>query len=424
VATALVVSALVGAVLRAPFKTIELGNDQLLFRRKFRTDAVRLGVPAAAALVGASALPSLHLSTGDSEAQYRRRRFALSVLGAWTYVMAAGIVLGLLTLVLPPARFLAHLVAFPGAVAVALFVAAGSVWVGRRLRSPRWGRIAAVAIAVVALGLLAVPGILRWYRYPVLMDARALQEARTAGGYVRMLPAGQPVIFVVDYAGGKPGVYGPVMSERTLRIAVPAERALDVHLYVGSPADLLAGRRTPPPDERSDRVTLSYWRDVQPLLSLDPPVLVLQAMAGPQFEAVRHTGATVIAPGVALLRGPKPLAPLSPVGPAPPWVPSLWSGLGWGAAVLVLLFIAGVGWSLVIVPTTSPPETVVSMMPVVGAGSLILGGLLAALAGVHLGTWGGVGTYLVVAFAGGSAAVLDRRRLARRPPRAPGETRR
>src|SRR6266498_5535083 len=96
----------VGAVLRAPFRTIEIGNDELLFRRKFRTDVARLFVPGLAGLVGPWGLPLVPRRESTlSEGDERRRALAVRLLRAWTYVMAAGMVVGLLSLAVPPARF-------------------------------------------------------------------------------------------------------------------------------------------------------------------------------------------------------------------------------------------------------------------------------------------------------------------------------
>jgi hypothetical protein len=56
-----------------------------------------------------------------------------------------------------------------------------------------------------------------------------------------------------------------------------------------------------------------------------------------------------------------------------------------------------------------PPEVYWSLAPAVGAGSLILGGLLAAKVGVRLAGWGGVVTYVVVALGGIVVALWLRR---------------
>jgi hypothetical protein len=399
-AIAAAMSALIFVVLRAPLRTTDIPRDPPLYLSKFRTDLSRLYVAAPAGLVAGPAVRAFdHVSArtrGAGEAV--RFGFSVRMLEAWSLVMAAGIVYSLFGLHLPPARFLAMLVALPGAAGVAAMLS----WVARR-----WSA-RSVAIVVLALLALAVPGAFRWYQYPVLMQAAQLQEARTADGYVRGLPPGQPVVFLVGYEG-YPQVYESVVKERTIRIGLSPDRATDAHVFVGSPADLLAGRRTPPPDPRTDRVTLLYWNDVQPLLKSNPPILILRSMAPDEFVQAQSLGAMVIGQGVELLRGPPPASPL-PVASVPPSVPSWFAGPTWAAVMLGLLAVAGVGWTRVFLRPDSPVEVQVSLAPVVGAGMLILGGVGAAELGIPLGRAGGVATFVVVAVAGLALAAMGARR--------------
>jgi hypothetical protein len=417
---------IVAAVLRAPFRTIEIGNDELLFRRKFRTDVARLTVPGVAGLVGPWVLPIFFRRSGtetgpkrvertssqralDGIPEWRGRAFSLRLLRAWTYVMAAGMVLGLLTFAVPPARFLAHLVALPGAITVGVAVLAVAEWVRRRSVGPtRWGGLVTFGVIAAILAALAVPGILRWYRYPVLLDPAAVREARTADQYVRELPAHQPIVFLVDY-GGRPGSLSPTLKERTIRMGLSPDRQVDAHIFVGSLPDLLAGRRTPAPDARTERLNRRYWEDVRPFLAARPPVVILEAMARIGYEQAVAMGAARVAPSVAVLRGP-PVTVELPAAPAPKEVPSLPAGLWWGLAVLALLSALGAGWTRALFGSGHAPETMVAMAPVVGAGVLMLGGLAAAELGVRLGGVTGVTVYVVLAAAGAAVAVLDIRR--------------
>lgn len=401
---------LIAAVLRAPFRTIEIGNDELLFRRKFRTDLARLFVPAVAGLVGPWAISVIPPDSADEER--RKQAFAVRLLKSWTYVMAGGMVVGIFTLALPPARFLAHIVALPGAIAVAAAILAVAGWAGRRGigTGPAIGRrprFVPLSVSLILLGVLAVPGVLRWYRYPVLLEAAAVQEARTADQYVRTLPGERPVVFLVDYRG-RPGSLSAVLKERTIRMGLSPERQLDAHVFVGELSDLMAGRRTPSPDERAERFTRRYWEDVRPLLAAEPPVVILRAMASDGYREAVAMGATVVAPDVAVLRGPAPAIPFS-AAPPPDEVPSLPAGVLWGLTVLALLSVAGAGWTRALLGPGHAPETVVAMTPVVGAGILILGGLAAALFGVRLGGTGGVAVYVVVSVSGVVVAFIESR---------------
>lgn len=404
--TGAILLVMVGAVLRAPFRTIEIGNDQLLFRRKFRTDVARLIVPAVAGLVGPWALPHAQVDEGPA----RRRRFTVRLLRAWTYVMAGGVVVGLLTFAVPPARFLAHLVALPGAIAVGAAVAAVAATAGRRGpagRTPagRWRGIASACVVVVGLGALAVPGLLRWYRYPVLLNPAAVQEARTADAYVRTLPPHQPVIFLVDY-GGRPGSLSGVLKERTIRMGLSPERQLDAHVFVGTLSDFLRGRRTPAPDERAERFTRRYWDDVRPLLTERVPVVILRAMAPNAYREAVAKGGAVVAPDVAVLRGPLPRVNLG-AAPIPHEVPSLGAGFLYGLAIMALLWVAGTGWTRALLGPGHAPETNAALAPIVGTAGLILGGLAAAELGIRLSLGGAAVTYAVVTLSGLAAAARD-----------------
>src|SRR5206468_10797558 len=112
------------AVLRAPLVPIEVGQDRILYWKKYKRDLGRLFVPAGAALLVGALLPVLAEADppvedrADTDTVRRRRAFASRILIAWTAVTAVGVVVGALTLRLPPARFLALLVAVPGAVAI------------------------------------------------------------------------------------------------------------------------------------------------------------------------------------------------------------------------------------------------------------------------------------------------------------------
>jgi hypothetical protein len=408
---------LVGAVLRAPFRTIEIGNDELLFRRKFRTDIARLVVPAGAGLVGpwmpALFRPGSALSPGDEAAGRRRRTFALRVLRAWTYVMAAGIVAGLLTFVVPPARFLAHLVAVPGAISVGAMLAGLAAWARRRSLWPRPSArnghgLASVALIVLGLGILSVPGMLRWYRYPVLLEPSAVQQARTADQYVRTLPPHRPVIFLIDYRG-RPGSLSAVLKERTIRMGLSPERQVDAHIFVGTLTDLLRGRRTPAPDERSERFTRRYWDDVRPLLASEPPVVILRAMDSAAYREAVSMGAQVAASGVAVLRGPVPPGQIQ-AAPTPHEVPSLAAGILYGLAFLLLLWFAGAGWTRALMGPEQGPETLAGMAPLVGTAVLIVAGLAAAELGVRLSSVGAAAVYVVVSLGGLGAAIQKNRR--------------
>jgi hypothetical protein len=412
-----ITAVIIAAVLRAPFRTIEIVQNTELFRKKIRTDAVRLMVPGTLALVGIGWIPSIRRRLDAAGRPDRRLTFSLRILVAWTWVMGVGLVLGILTWFLPPTRFLAHLVALPGAVAVSVVLALGARWL-RRQRAWReratTGATVTATVVVIALALLSLPGLIRWYRYPVLMNPETLTEARNAGRYVAALPAGQPVVFLTDYRVGNPGAYATVMNDRTIRIGMPPARDLDVFVVPGTLEDLLAGRRTPPPNSSADRIALPFWEEARAVLPTRPPILVLEGTGPAQFADALAHGAETLAPGVALVRGPAvPTAPATAGRSTSSLPDSFGAGLGFGLLILVLLGAVGAGWTRLALGPNAPPEVAVSLAPSIGAGALILGGLVASVAGVRPAGMGGVITVAVIGAVGYAAgwarAVVPRR---------------
>jgi hypothetical protein len=407
-----IVMVTVVGILRAPLRTVELGNDELLFRRKFRTDVVRLAVPAALGLAGPWVLGGL---AADGDSPKRRRRFAVRFLRAWTLVMAAGMAVGLLTFAVPPARFLAHLVALPGAITVGAIVIAlaargPSVVLGTRAPGRKAHGEIGAAVAMIALAALTVPGALRWYRYPVLLQPAAVQQARTAGRFIEALPPGEPVVFLVDYTG-RPGSLSAVLKERTIRMGLPPAHQLDAQVFVGTLEDLLRGRRTPAPDVRAEQFTRRYWEDVRPVLATSPPVVIVESMAPAGYRQALAAGARVVGPGVAILRGPSVPGRVEGAS-APREVPSVPAALLYGLVFFVLLWVAGTGWTWALLGPGLGAEALVGVAPLVGAAGLMVVGLGAAEAGMRLSLGGASVVYLAVTLGGFGAAALAARRTA------------
>jgi hypothetical protein len=389
---------LIAGILRAPFRTFEIKEDPGRYLPKFRTDLSRLFVPVLLPLsiVGATALGREY---GRADAESDPDRFWIRVLVAWTAVSAVGIVYGALTRDLPPHRFLTLLVALPLSVALAATVALGAGLAGR------WGRIAGAAAAGLAVAGLALPGALAWYRHGpgIWTDPRALQQAETASAYLARLPHG-PAVFLVDPHGAA-GVISVPLKERVIRAGLRPDQETRAHFFAGDPSDLLAGRPSPVGSGRLAETLQPYWEDVRRVLARDPPVLILRAYAGRQFdEATSGLGAAIVGPGVAVLRGPGVRVAPAP-GPHP--VPRTVAGSFWGLAILAALFAAGAGWARLLLGHEASPAVVACSMPAVGCAALMLGGLVAAKAGVRLGGAGGAVTFVVISAAGFVAAGWD-----------------
>ncbi|HEX9312843.1 MAG TPA: hypothetical protein VGA30_08490, partial [Actinomycetota bacterium] len=305
-----VMGVLIAALLKAPFRTFEIKEDPRRYLPKFRTDLARLFLPAL--------LPVALVGGGRMAREGHRRKhpelygFWLRVLVAWTAVSAIGMAYGALTLDLPPHRFLTLLVAVPGAIALTAAVGLIAGIIGSH-----GGRVMGAAVAGVAVAGLALPGALAWYRHGpgVWIDPGATRQAAIASAYLAHLPAGQPVVFLVD-PHGSAGLISVPLKERVIRAALAPEQQTRAHFFAGEPSDLLAGRPSAVRSDRLERALQPYWKDVRTVLRVNPPVIVLNAYAKRQFEESRgRLGATLVGPGVALLRGPMvsqelPAAPL------------------------------------------------------------------------------------------------------------------
>lgn len=396
----------IGAILRAPVDTIEVAEDPSRFLPKLANDARRLALPVLAPLaalgaVGLARTRTSQVAAGSSDA--RRRDLLLRVLVAWAAVALVGVAYGAGTKDLPPHRFLELLVVGPGVLALAEAVGVASRWSSRRV-----GATAGWAVVAVAAAGLALPGVVGWYGSgapAVWIDAAGLQQARIASSYVDRLPEGRPFVVLVS-PFGPAGTLSVPLKERTIRMGIDPARQAELHLFVGTPSDLLAGRRSLAPGAATNVATLAYWLDVRPVLAERPPVLILKAFAPKEFGAATAAGtgdARAVGPGVALLQGP----PARPVAaqPVPSAFPGIRAAAGWALVVLALLGVAGLGWTATILGPGTPPPVIVGLAPAVGTGAVILAGTLVSRAGAALGGGAGAAVYAAIALAGSLAGV-------------------
>jgi hypothetical protein len=404
--------ALIYPVLGSTFRTREIGELHSRYLPKFREDlkgmaAWAVGPPAA---VGALLIARPARPERDEPAPATRAPF-LRMLGGWTAVCLVGMAVAAVTLALPPHRFLGLLVALPMAVALAALVWTVGRWVARRA-----GRPAGVLAAAVIVGALTVPTVAWWfgpggdYNGPEQwFDRAAFDQARSIDAYVDTLAPGRRVGVEV----GSRGSSGPIsisLKERTVRAGLAPEHQERVVVVPGEPEDLLAGRFTRVPNPEFNSHNRPFFEEGVVALRGGAPIVVPEALGPQEFQrAVDKEHAAVIAPGVALLRGPAPPSPLGPP-PALQVVPGTKLGLLEAAALVVLLGVAGLGWTVWFLGSGVRPVVVLSLAPTVGAAVLLLAALVTTKLGFHPAEAPGVVTAVVVAVLGGAVALAGRLR--------------
>src|SRR5207247_2256204 len=151
-----------------------------------------------------------------------RGRLFRGAMAGWL-LLTAGAVVVLLAGASPPAQRLAD-------VCLPLPILAGIGLSSVRPRSTRLGT------ALVAGGTVLFVAVAwgAWVSSKPLATPGQLAQLRTVGAALGRLPAGTPVVLVMDDQGDKPGLRVTRFAN-DLRDAVPAARIPDVHVFVGSP---------------------------------------------------------------------------------------------------------------------------------------------------------------------------------------------
>jgi uncharacterized membrane protein len=420
--------ALIYPVLGSSFKTREIGELQTRYLPKFREDLNGMAAWAVAAPTAVGGYLVARPAPADRSDVLERGPF-LRMLGGWAAVCLLGMAIAAITLALPPHRFLGLLVAMPMAVALGALVWTVGRWVARHA-----GRPVGIAAAVLMVGALTIPTVLWWFgpadvRGDVVLhepakgpeqwfQQDAYQEARSIDAYVAQLPAGRQAVVGV----GPLGSSGPIsisLKERTIRAGLAPSHQARVWVVPGEPDDLLAGRFTRVPSEEANSHNRPFFDEGAAALRSDAAIVVPRALGVQQFQrAVHQDHAKVIAPGVALVRGP---APSSPIGAPPPLhvVPTTEAGVLQAIALVVLLAAAGLGWAMWFLGTNARPLVVLSVAPTAGAAVLILVALAATKLGLHVADAPGVAMTVLVAAAGFVLAAVGRRRSRPAPVSAP-----
>jgi hypothetical protein len=249
--------------------------------------------------------------------------------------------------------------------------------------------------------------VIRWYPYATWLRTDTFAQAGAADRYMATLDPHQPVVFVLAY---RPEFAQAVAAEeRNIRIGLSPRHEANAYFFVGDLADLLARRRSAPPDRWSDDVTRPYWEAVRNILPQKPPILVLESLSASRFGQAARIGGQEIAPGVMLIQGPRLASPMS-LDPVADGVPQLPIALGWAMALLGLLVVAGIGWSRALLGAGTHGEAVLSLAPAFGAAALILSALVVDQLGLRLGGGGGVVAFILATLSGGAVAAWRRKR--------------
>ena len=363
--------ALIYPVLGSSFRTREIGELHSRYLPKFGEDLKGMAAWAVAVPAAVGGYLVVRPATNERADVPERGPF-LRMLGGWTAVCLLGIAVAAITLTVPPHRFLGLLVALPMAVALGALVWTIGRWVARRV-----GRPLGVAAAAVVIGLLTVPTVAWWFgpadtRGPEQWFEQApFDQARSIETYLEGLPDDAMVVVGV----GPLGSSGPIsisLKERTVRAALDPDHQERVFVVPGRPADLLAGRFTTVKSGETNDHNRPFFDDGAAALRGGAAIVVPEALGEKEYAlALDKEHATVIAPGVALLRGPAPAAPIA----APPplrVVPTTEAGVLQALALVALLAIAGLGWALWFLGSGDRPLVVLSVAPAAGAAMLTL----------------------------------------------------
>jgi hypothetical protein len=349
-------------------------------------------------------------------------RFPVDLLLVWTGVVGVAIVLGVAGVPVPAHRFLAFalpvpIFAFLGVIRVAETIAA---W-GRR-RSARWGPVLGVVAAAALIGIAGFQAADTWLETRPNFEPRKSREAAAVAAYLdaAAVPADRPVVFVVDDRGPNPDLVVPLMGH-VIRTAIPPERIPNTYLYVGDPS--MFEDRHPTilrtgESARYDGVSWRFFREVRPLYGDDPVAVITPSFNLRYYGAwvSEHPG-SVVAPNVSVVAGPGVSEPIrdvsSPVGPIDPYRLSFVA-----CAVLAILFLIGLGWTVAGASPGSSRFVVVAMAPAVGVAVLVLGGLVIDALGVRLTGFAGGAVVPALAVAGAVVGTICSRRT--EPPAATG----
>lgn len=400
------------------------------FLEKIGRDLPGYHLPVLLALAGAGALVLAHRASGEGASPSGGWGPLLRLLLSWCEVTLLFFVAGwLLARPVPTHRVLALCLALPVLAVVALLAA------GRRLGSAMGGRARPAGALIVLAGLALSAGTAQadWWSFHPVMHPSLVVQARLAAAYLdaERVAASRPVVFVTDDRS-KDAWSRSWLSAPVIRSALPAARVTSAFFYVGRPEDYLARRPTRLPFDaatapggidpgRYDALSVAYFADVRPTYARRPVALVLSAANAAERRWARTHPASVVAPGVAVVRGPSPSSSPAPLPVPPAAAPSALLLVLLAAGTLIGLGAAGAGWTWALLGDAVGWVETVALGPAVGAGMLVLVGIVLNRAGLPLRGPGAVA--IATAGAGGGWALGAARARRRTRPTTGGRAR-
>ncbi len=355
-----------------------------LFLRKIQNvlPAYRLPVSGPLAALGAAAL---WVGGGGP----RRRGLLLALLWVGTAAVAA---VALYAGAASPAH---RLLGF--ALTIPLLAVAGLVGMVRLTgRFGPLGRGLAVILLCAGIALSAAATHHNWSEARPAARKRDFAQAASFGVYLRRFRPLPPAVVVINRSHSS-----VALAIRVIRATVPPDAIDRLSFYEGDPESLPpAGTLTPNG-------------------SIDPEAVVLTSSAFDR-DFGDHAAAHpqwVIAPGIAVVRGPRPSGGIQGV---PDALPPGRGRLGARFALILLVWLAtGLGWSVAFTPAGWLER--IALGPAFGLATLAIAGLLVDAAGAILRGPPGVLALVTAALAGWGAAAWKRPRGRRHsPPAAAG----
>jgi hypothetical protein len=260
---------------------------------------------------------------------FRAHGFARRFLLSWAVVSALALALGAATGWYPPDRVLMFAFCLP------LLAALGILALGERLG--RWWLAWPVGIVLVAL--IVAPAIRDWRdTFPYESPDEIAHMSLAARIAVDRTAVETPLIYVADSSDPDEALFLSTHAANVARATLPPDRAGDVHVFLGDPADLLAGHATLTGDAAFDTASARSFEQIP----AGPNVVFVVGEEIRDLALLDTAGLTRWDPLLASSEGsPEQLAPLpdelSPVEPrrilAATW------------RAFLLLFVVGLGWS-------------------------------------------------------------------------------